>query len=417
MRSRRRGRHRIITILLAVFLILPASLIRSASAAPAIGASASVSFDQWVEEFRREAQARGIDAATLNAALAGVRPVPRVIELDRRQPEFRQTFWQYLDQRVTPKRIARGRDLLVRHQDLLNDVERHFGVQPRFLVALWGLESNFGDSTGDFPLYSSLATLAYDERRSAFFREQLLAALELLQRGDLPAAATSSWAGAIGQPQFIPTTYRDYAVDFSGDGRRDLRTSLPDIFASTANYLAKAKWQGDRTWGREVLLPADFNYALSGLDTRKTLAEWNRLGVRQSNGAMLPSVDLSGSIIVPGGADGGPALLVYDNFKTIMAWNRSILYGVAVGHLADRLAGQGPFVAPRRAGEVALSLQDVMAIQRILSRLGYDTGGVDGLVGEKTREAIRSFQQQANLRADGFPTAVLLERLRALAEN
>lgn len=409
MRLRRRGRHRIISILLTAFLFLPVVLPTTAGA--------SLPFDQWIEEFRRKAQSRGIDSATFNAALAGVQPIPRVIELDRRQPEFRQTFWQYLDQRVTPQRIARGQELLVRHRDLLNDVERRYGVQSRFLVALWGLESNFGDSTGDFPLYSSLATLAHDDRRSVFFQEQLLAALELLQRGDLPATATSSWAGAIGQPQFIPTTYRDYAVDFNGDGRRDLRNSLPDIFASAANYLARAKWQGNRTWGREVLLPSSFNYSLSGLNTKKTLAEWNRLGVRQSNGTDLPTVDVSGSVVLPGGADGGPALLVYNNFETIMAWNRSILYAVAVGHLADRLAGQGPFVATRRAGDVALSRDDIMEIQRILSRLGYDTGGVDGLVGEKTREALRLFQQQASLRADGHPSAALLERLRALAQK
>ena len=411
MRLRRRARHRIIPILLTAFLFLPVIAVLPTTA------GASPAFDQWIEELRREAQARGIDSATFNAALANVQLIPRVLELDRRQPEFRQTFWQYLDQRVTPQRIARGQELLARHHDLLNDVERRYGVQPRFLVALWGLESNFGDSTGDFPLYSSLATLAYDDRRSAFFREQLLAALELLQRGDLPVTAKSSWAGAIGQPQFIPTTYRDYAVDFNGDERRDLRNSLPDIFASAANYLARAKWQGNRTWGREVLLPPGFNYSLSGLNTKKTLVEWSRLGVRQSNGTDLPTVDISGSIILPGGADGGPALLVYNNFETIMAWNRSILYAVAVGHLADRLAGEGPFVATRRTGDVALSRGDIMEIQRILSRLGYDTGGVDGLVGEKTREAVRLFQQQASLRADGYPSAALLERLRVLAQE
>jgi membrane-bound lytic murein transglycosylase B len=411
VRLRRRGKRRIIPGLLIAFLFLPTISVLPTTAA------ASLSFNQWIDEFRREAQSHGIDSATLNAALANVRPVPRVIELDRRQPEFRQTFWQYLDQRVTPQRIARGQELLVRHRDLLNEVERRFGVQPRFLVALWGLESNFGDSTGDFPLYASLATLAHDERRSAFFRGQLLAALELLQRGDLSATATSSWAGAIGQPQFIPTTYRDYAVDFNGDGRRDLQNSLPDIFGSAANYLAKAKWQGNRTWGREVRLPSGFNYSLTGLNTKKTLAEWNRLGVRQVDGSDLPAVDMSAAVILPGGADGGPALLVYNNFDTIMAWNRSILYAVAVGHLADRLAGEGPFVATRRPGEVALSRDDIMEIQRLLNRLGYDTGGIDGLVGAQTREAIRSFQQQANLRADGYPSAPLLERLRAMAQR
>ncbi|MGZ8409563.1 MAG: lytic murein transglycosylase [Hyphomicrobium sp.] len=407
MRLRRRGRHR------SVSGLLIASFFLSAFLSPAT-ATGSAPFHQWIKDLRREALKHGIESATFDAALAGVQPIPKVVELDRRQPEFRQTFWEYLDQRITPERIANGRELLVRHRDLLNAVEKRYGVQPRFIVALWGLESNFGDSTGNFPLYSSLATLAYDARRHAFFREQLFAALELLQRGDLSATATSSWAGAIGQPQFIPTTYRDYAVDFNGDGRRDLQNALPDIFASAANYLAKAKWRGDLTWGREVLLPSGFNYALTGLDTKKSLIEWTRLGVRRADGARLPEVDVDGSIILPGGADGGPALLVYSNFNSIMTWNRSILYAVAVGHLADRLTGYGPFVATRRTGEVALSRNDIMEIQRILSRLGYETGGIDGLVGESTREAIRSFQQQASLRADGYPSATLLDRLRAM---
>jgi membrane-bound lytic murein transglycosylase B len=411
VRSRRGGAYKLIPDFLPDFLI--AILFVSTLVLPST-ATGSAPFDQWMQEFRREALKRGIKSATFDAALAGVQPIPKVVELDRRQPEFRQTFWEYLDRRVSAERIARGRELLVRHRDLLNNVERRYGVQPRFIVALWGLESNFGDTTGAFPLYSSLATLAHDARRSDFFREQLLAALELLQRGDLSATARSSWAGAIGQPQFIPTTYRDYAVDFNGDVRRDLQSTLPDIFASAANYLAKAKWRGDLTWGREVLLPPGFNYALTGLNTKKSLMEWTRLGVRRADGTALPSVDVNGSIILPGGADGGPALLVYSNFNTIMAWNRSILYAVAVGHLADRLVGHGPFVAARRTGEVALSRNDIMEIQRILRRLGYETGGVDGLVGESTREAIRSFQQQASLRADGHPSAELLDRLRAV---
>lgn len=399
-----------------LILSLVPSLLIACLALPAV-AVASSSFDQWIADFRREALAQGISNAAFDAALGDARPIPRVIELDRRQPEFKQTFWQYLDQRVTAQRIARGQELLARHRNLLGAVESRYGVQPRFLVALWGLESNFGETTGNFPLYASLATLAHDARRTAFFRQQLLAALQLLQGGDLAATTQSSWAGAIGQPQFIPTTYRDYAVDFDGDGRRDLQNSLPDVFASAANYLAKAKWHGDRTWGREVLLPSGFNYALTGLNTKKPLLEWARLGVRRADGTALPAVDIAGSIILPGGADGGPALLVYGNFETIMAWNRSILYAVAVGHLADRLVGEGPFVAPRRAGEVALSHDDVMEIQRLLNRLGYDTGGIDGLVGEKTREAIRGFQKQANHRADGHPSAELLNRLRVVAQR
>ncbi|TVR99209.1 MAG: lytic murein transglycosylase [Rhodospirillales bacterium] len=376
-------------------------------------ASAAIAFDDWLNGLRRDALARGIAPATFDAALSGVRPNPRIIELDRRQPEFTQTFWTYLDQRISSQRVSRGQALLEQHRPLLEAVHRRYGVPPRFLVAFWGLESNFGDFTGDHRLFSSLATLAHDGRRGAFFREQLLAALELVERGDIPARATASWAGAMGQPQFMPTTYRDFAVDFDGSGRRDLWGSLADVFASSANYLTKAGWDPAYTWGREVRISPGFDYAVTGLDNRRSLLTWQQLGVRQADGSDLPAADIAGSVIFPGGAGRGPAFVVYGNFHTIMAWNRSILYAVSVGHLADRLAGDGPLRTPRPAqAETPLSRREVMEIQRRLVDLGYDTGGVDGLVGQNTRSAIRSFQQQAALPADGFPTLDLLERLR-----
>jgi membrane-bound lytic murein transglycosylase B len=374
-------------------------------------------FQNWVGELRREALAGGVSAATFDRAFAGVAPIERVIELDRRQPEFTQTFWQYLDKRVTPERIERGRAQLAKHRKLLESVQRRYGVQPRFLVAFWALESNFGDYTGTFPAVAALATLAFDERRGTFFRQQLLALLAILDKDGIPVDANSSWAGAMGQPQFIPTTYRDFAVDFDGDGKRDLWKSLPDVFGSSANYLASAGWQGNRTWGREVRLPADFDFALADLEIEKPLAEWQRLGVRKANGGDLPRVDISGSIILPGGATGGPALMVYRNFRAIMTWNRSLLYAAAVGHLADRLAGEGTLTTPRPAKEVPLSRSEITEIQHHLDRLGFDAGSPDGVVGPKTRKAIKSFQQHARLPADGFPTIGLLERLRSTAGN
>lgn len=377
----------------------------------------SVDFHDWVGELRREALAEGIGAATFDRAFAGLAPIERVIELDRKQPEFTQTFWQYLDKRVTPERIERGRAQLADHRTLLEAVSRRYGVQPRFLVAFWALESNFGDYTGTFPAVAALATLAYDERRSSFFRQQLLALLAIIDKDGIPVDANSSWAGAMGQPQFIPTTYQDFAVDFDGDGKRDLWNSLPDVFGSAANYLASAGWQGNRTWGREVRLPADFDYRLTGLEIEKPLVEWQRLGVRKADGGNLPRVAIEGSIILPGGATGGPALLVYRNFRTIMIWNRSILYAVAVGHLADRLAGQGEFVTPRPEKEVPLSRSEVMEIQHHLGKLGFDVGEPDGIVGPNTRNAIKGFQQSAHLPADGYPTLELLERLRSTAGN
>ena len=372
------------------------------------------SFPDWVAELRGEAERRGVSAGTLDATLGQARLLDEVIALDRKQPEFSQTFWQYLDKRVTPQRIDRARRLLAEHRGLLEATQRRFGVQPRFVVAFWALESNFGDFTGSHSAVSALATLAFDDRRSGFFREQLLALLQSIDDGDIPAAATGSWAGALGQPQFIPTTYRRFGVDGDGDGRRDLWGSLADVFASTANYLAASGWDDERTWGREVRLPANFDLTLSGLETQKPLAEWKRLGVRDADGRALPSADLSASLLLPGGVAGGPALLVYPNFRTIMTWNRSILYAVAVGHLADRIAGAEPFRAVPPANDVALSRTELMEIQDRLGRLGFDIGDPDGVVGPRTRRAIMTFQQEARLPADGYPTGALLDTVRRL---
>ncbi|NJO56595.1 MAG: lytic murein transglycosylase [Rhodospirillales bacterium] len=228
---------------------------------------------------RAEAAQRGLNSPAVQAALADVRHVDRVIELDRRQPELTQTFWRYTDSRITDARIAQGRAYLGAYQPLLSTVSAQWGVPPQVLVALWGLESDYGRVQGDFEVVSSAMTLAHDSRRSNFFRQQLFAALELINSGDLSPDVTGSWAGAIGQPQFIPTTIKGYAVDYDGDGRRDLRGSLPDVFASSANYLASIGWQAGGNWGREVVLPYDFPYALTGIDSKKPLSEWSSLGV------------------------------------------------------------------------------------------------------------------------------------------
>lgn len=371
------------------------------------------SFDAWIASFAEEAKARGIRAETIDQSFAEVTLVPRVLELDRRQPEFIQTFWRYLDARVTPARIERGRAMLLEHAALLEAVRQRYGVQPRFLVAFWGLESNFGDDMGSFPLVASLATLAYDSRRAGFFREQLLTLLQLIDRGDASPDARGSWAGAFGQPQFIPSTFKAYAVDFDGDGHPNLWNSLPDVFASSANYLSSIGWDGDSTWGREVVLPYDFPYALAGLETEKSVSEWSQLGVVDIDGGPLPPSNQRASLLLPGGVNGGPALLVYRNFRKIMNWNNAILYAVSVGYLADRIAGSGPFATIRMDDEMPMSRLQVEEMQTLLSRLGLDTGGVDGLVGAKTREAIKRYQQQASLPADGYPTVALLDQLRS----
>ena len=369
-------------------------------------------FSSWLDGVRQEARAKGVSESTLHEALDDLQPIPRVIELDRRQPEFTQTFWRYLDARVTEGRIERGRMLLELHAELLDGIEKQYGVQPRFLVAFWGLETNFGDYLGSFPVVGSLATLAHDPRRSEFFRSELLAALSIIDEGNISAAEMiGSWAGAMGQPQFMPSTFVRFAVDADADGRRDIWHSLPDVFASAANFLAKSGWRGDETWGREVRLPAGFDLELTGLEVEKTLAAWQILGVRKANGDDLPRVDMKGSLILPAG-HAGPAFLVYSNYRTILQWNRSDLYAIAVGHLADRIAGKGPLVATRPDSEQRLSRNQVEKMQELLSARGFDPGSIDGVIGSQTRQAIKEFQRTAKLPADGHPTPELLELLQ-----
>ena len=382
------------------------------TAAPAIATGQDADFAAWLDAVKREAASKGISAATIKGALSGLTPIERVIELDRRQPEFTLTFWDYLDRLVSPTRITQGRRLLAEHRPLFDEVTRRYGVPGRFLVAFWGVESNFGERTGGFPVIRALATLAFDDRRAAFFRAQLFAALRIIDGGHIaPKDMMGSWAGAMGQVQFIPTTFLDHAVDFDGDRRRDIWTNRADALGSAANYLRALGWRTGETWGREVRLPDGFDWNLATGDVRKPLTEWQRLGVRRADGGDLPSVDIAGAILVPAGHR-GPAFLVYRNFSAIMDWNRSLLYAIAVGHLADRLIGKAGLVAQRPADEERLSRAQVQELQGLLVALGYNPGAPDGVVGSQTRAALRAYQRQAKLAADGYPTPQILEGLR-----
>lgn len=373
-------------------------------------------FDTWLSELQAEAVSRGFDAAIVSSALAGVSPIERVIELDRRQPEFTLTFRKYLDGAISEKRVKRGRELLVEHKVLLDQISAKFGVQPRFLIAFWGLETNFGDYFGAFPVTGALVTLAHDRRRAKFFREQLLAVLDIMNRGDMPVDVKGSWAGAMGNFQFIPTTYRDFAIDFDGDGKRDLWNNMKDGFGSAANYLSRSGWDRDGTWGREIRLPDGFDFALAGLDRNRTLAEWQALGVRRADGRDLPEADIEGAIVIPSGHK-GPAFIVYTNFHTILRWNRSIFYAIAIGHLADRIIGQGGLLTPPPASDVPMSRADVKEMQTRLTAAGFDTGGSDGVIGRMTRDAIRSFQKSVGVPPDAYPSMDILKRLRGTVEN
>ena len=305
------------------------------------GASAQdEDFAAWLAALRAEAAAQGIRDAVLDAALDGIAPIARVIELDRKQPEVTQTFSEYMERRISAALVEEGRRVFRENRALLDQVGARFGVQPRFIVALWGVETRYGAHTGGFPVIDALATLAYDGRRSAFFRGELLDALEILDQGHITAdAMVGSWAGAMGQSQFMPSSFLRFAVDFDGDDRRDIWTTKADVFASTANYLARSGWRADHTWGREVRLPEGFDMALADLKIVKRLSDWQRLGVRRADGSDLPTRDLKASVVMPGGAD-GPAYVIYGNYRTILKWNRSNYFAVSVGHLAD-LIGAG----------------------------------------------------------------------------
>ncbi len=304
------------------------------------GSVAAGDFGQWLAAFRAEAANAGISAPTLDAALRGIAPIPKVLELDRRQPETTMTFDQYVERIVNDARVSRGRALLNEHSALLDQVSATYGVPPSVIVALWGIETGFGANTGGFRVVDALATLAYDGRRSAYFRGELLNALRILDSGQIaPSQMTGSWAGAMGQNQFMPSSYLTYAVDFNGDGRRDIWRTTADVFGSSANYLARVGWKPGRSWGQRVTLPPGFNPALTGLDVRKPVHEWQALGVRRLNGGELPYAEGTGSIILPGGP-GGPAFLVHDNFRAIMKWNKSQYFATSVGILSDRIAAR-----------------------------------------------------------------------------
>jgi peptidoglycan lytic transglycosylase B len=301
-----------------------------------IAAPAGSDFNQFLAEVRRDAIARGIRPATIDAAFQQMAFLPRVVELDRKQPEHKLTFAEYFQKVVTAQRIDEARQKLVENFALLQRVWQQYRVQPRFVVTLWGVESNFGRAMGTFNVPAALATLAYEGRRGAMFRTELLAALKILDQGNVaPAQMVGSWAGAMGQCQFMPTTYLTYAVDFSGDGRRDIWNSTPDVLGSIGNFVSRLGWRGDESWGQVVVVPGDFDPRLAGLDTRRPVSEWARLGVRPAAGGFSGS-EPAASLVLPDGP-GGTALLVYDNFRAIKKWNNSNYFAAAVGYIADSI--------------------------------------------------------------------------------
>lgn len=380
--------------------------------APVVDAAANARFENWMRAFRGRALAQGISASTFDRAFRGVQYDAGVIKRDRNQAEFTKTIWDYLASAASDKRVRNGKNALRQHRRTLEQIEARYGVDKAVVVAVWGLESGYGEFRGDLDVVQSLATLAFDGRRGAFFEKQLIAALKILQNGDTsPRNMTGSWAGAMGHTQFIPTSYEAYAVDFTGDGRRDIWSDDPtDALASTAAYLNRFGWVKGQPWGTEVKLPQNFNYALASRKVRKSPAEWAQLGVRGVDGKAVPNYG-SASILLPAGGR-GVAFMIFKNFSVIERYNAADAYVIGVGHLSDRINGGDPLVGNWPEGERPLTLRERKELQRRLTRSGFDTQGVDGKVGPNTLAAVRAFQKSQGLPADGFATLSLLKRLR-----
>ncbi len=366
--------------------------------------------DAWIANFRPRALAMGVPAATFDAAMRGTEFNPKVVARDRNQNEFTKTVWDYLDTAVSEDRVALGRKAVERHLVLLRRIEAEYGVDKEVVVAIWGLESAYGTYRGDLPVLGSLATLAYEGRRGAFFEAELIAALRIVA-GRHVADFTGSWAGASGHTQFMPSSWEAFAVDFDGDGKRNLWGEDPaDALASTANYLRHWGWTPGMPWGLEVTLPEGFDYDQTTERVVKPIADWAALGVKPMAGGALPDHG-PGSILLPGGARGA-AFLIFRNFQVIEKYNTADAYIIGIGHLADRIKGAPPIASSWPRELRALTLEERSELQDLLGGAGHDPGGVDGRMGPKTIAAVKAFQRAQGLVPDGYPSLEVLTLLR-----
>ncbi|TNJ42244.1 lytic murein transglycosylase [Phaeobacter sp. B1627] len=388
-----------------------AEAVKPALAAP-IDAAANNRFQAWIGAFQGRARAQGISQVTLNRAFRGVTYDSDVIKRDRNQSEFTKTIWDYLDSAASDSRVSNGQSALRKQRRVLDRIEKAYGVEKEVVVAVWGLESNYGTYRGDNDIVQSLATLAFDGRRGRFFEAQLIAALKILQSGDVaPRNMTGSWAGAMGHTQFIPTSYLAYAVDFTGDGKRDIWSDDPsDALASTAAYLKRFGWVTGQPWGVEVTLPRGFNYALASRKIKKSPGDWAKLGVRGMDGKAVPNYG-SGSILLPAGGNGA-AFMIFKNFAVIERYNAADAYVIGVGHLSDRLKGGPEIKGKWPRGDRALTFSERKEMQKRLTRAGFNTQGVDGKIGPNTIAAIRAFQNARGIVPDGYASLSLLKKLR-----
>ena len=375
-------------------------------------AEAAQTFGQWIERFWPTARAAGIKRETYDLAFKGMTPDPKVIEAANFQPEYKKPIGEYVDRVVSDKRVTGGKQKLEENKALLDILEKRYGVDRTIIIAIWGVESNYGTQPGDMNVIRSLATLAYYNTKASFARQQLITALKILQRGDISVEAMNgSWAGAMGHTQFIPTTYQAYAVDYDGDGKRNIWNDVPDALASTASYLKHSNWQAGQTWGYEVTLPKGLNPKKYSERTLKSVGEWQKLGVRRVNSEAFPRPGDKAGLYAPAGT-AGPVFLVLNNFRSILRYNNATSYALGVGHLADRLKGYGPFVHPWPTDENHLSLDQRVELQKLLVAKGLLVGDTDGIIGPATLEAVKTFQRGKGMPVDGFPSRTILEMLR-----
>ena len=400
----------------ALVLVLPGCVAANVETSPRPEARAesrsavpSGDFGAWLSGFEARASQAGISQATLALARPYIRHLPQKVELDRRQSEFGARIWDYLESAVTSARISQGQAAMRQHANVLSRIEGRYGVPPEVVVAIWGIETSFGGNRGNTPTLATLATLAKDGRRGDFFEEQLIDALKIMQAGDIsPQAMIGSWAGAFGHTQFMPSSFLTYAVDFTGNGRRDVWASDPsDALASAANYLAQRGWTRGQPWAVEVTLPSGFDLGLTG--ERQTADAWTSAGLRVAAGGSLAGGQ--SRLILPGGAQ-GPAFLAYDNYAVLKEYNISDAYVLALGHLSDRLRGGGALRGQWPREDRALSTSERTELQRRLTALGFDTGGVDGRIGPATVAAVQAWQKSVGLPPDGYVNASLVARLR-----
>ncbi|HML93605.1 lytic murein transglycosylase [Methyloceanibacter sp.] len=370
-------------------------------------------FQTCVKSFWPAAKKADVSWDTFQRATAGITLDQEVIESAKYQPEYKKPMGEYVERAISPKRLSMGQQKLVEYGPLLEQVEARYGVDKHIVLAIWGVESNYGTNKGDKQVIQSLMTLACSGTKAKFARGQIVSALKILQHGDTdPAHFNGSWAGAMGHTQFIPTTYSAYAVDFDGDGRRDIWDTIPDALGSTAAYLRKSKWVPGQTWGYEVRLPKSYTAKSYKRGTLRTLAQWEAAGITRVNGKPFPRPGDQAQLLSPDGRN-GPSFLVLNNFRSILRYNQADSYALAVGHLADRLAGYEPFVQPWPTSEDRLSMEQRMELQRHLVALGHLEGDVDGIIGSGTLEGVRSYQRAKGLPVDGYPTQTILKKLRA----